>query len=77
MFCIDQSIANDAKFINNPNKRLGINGTEEIKSHQFFKGLDWENILNLKAPFIPELKNEYDTHYFDNFEKNANLIELK
>ena len=58
-----------AKFINNPNKRLGINGTEEIKSHPFFKGLDWENILNLKAPFIPELKNEYDTHYFDNFEK--------
>ena len=56
-----------AKLINNSNKRLGLNGAEEIKSHPFFNGLDWDNIHNLKAPFIPELKNEYDTHYFDNF----------
>ena len=56
-----------AKLINNSNKRLGLNGADEIKSHPFFNGLDWDNIHNLKAPFIPELKNEYDTHYFDNF----------
>ena len=57
-----------AKLINNPNIRLGVNGAEEIKSHPFFKDLNWENIHNLKAPFIPELKNDYDTHYFDNYE---------
>ena len=57
-----------AKLINNSNIRLGINGAEEIKSHPFFKDLNWENIHNLKAPFIPELKNKYDTHYFDNYE---------
>ena len=57
-----------AKLINNPNKRLGLNGAEEIKSHPFFKGLDWENIRNLNAPFVPELENDYDTHYFDNYE---------
>ena len=58
-----------SKLINNPNIRLGINGAEEIKSHPFFKGLDWENIRGLKAPFIPQLKNDYDTSYFDLYEK--------
>ena len=57
-----------SKLINNPNKRLGLNGAEEIKSHPFFRGLDWDNILNSKAPFIPEIKNEYDTHYFDSYD---------
>ena len=56
-----------AKLINNSNIRLGLNGAEEIKRHPFFRGLDWDNIRNLKAPFIPELENEYDTHYFDHF----------
>ena len=58
-----------SKLINNPNIRLGINGAEEIKSHPFFKGLDWENIRGSKAPFIPQLKNDYDTSYFDLYEK--------
>ena len=56
-----------AKLITNPNVRLGLNGAEEIKRHPFFRGLDWKNIRNSKAPFIPELKNDYDTHYFDTF----------
>ena len=49
--------------------RLGIHGVEEIKKHPFFKGLDWNNIRKMKAPFIPELKNDYDTHYFDTFQE--------
>ena len=49
--------------------RLGINGVEEIKKHPFFKGIDWNNIRRMKAPFIPELKNDYDTHYFDTFQE--------
>ena len=52
--------------ITDPNKRLGKNGAEEIKSHPFFKGVDWENIRDtMKPPFIPELENDYDTKYFD------------
>ena len=58
-----------SKLINNPNIRLGINGAEEIKAHPFFRGIDWENIRDSKAPFIPQLKNDYDTRYFDLFEK--------
>ncbi len=54
------------KMISDPNKRLGKNGSQEIKSHPFFKGIDWDNIRNtLKPPFIPELDNDYDTRYFE------------
>ena len=56
------------KMINNQEERLGKNGIEEIKAHPFFKGIDWDNIRNTKAPFIPDIKNDYDPKYFENFE---------
>ena len=54
-----------AKLINNSEERLGKNGVEEIKAHPFFKKVDWKNIRNTKAPFIPKLENDYDTKYFE------------
>ena len=57
------------KLMNNADKRLGINGVDEIKKHPFFKDVDWENIRSTKAPFVPELKSETDTHYFDKYEE--------
>ena len=57
------------KLINNPNERLGLRGADEIKKHPFFKGLDWDNIRNLKPPFIPELSSDYDTRYFEIFKE--------
>ncbi|MCQ2818056.1 MAG: hypothetical protein MJ252_12390, partial [archaeon] len=67
-------LSNEAKnlilrFVTYPQSRLGINGVEEIKAHPFFKGIDWDNIRNTKAPFIPDLKNDWDTKYFDQFEE--------
>ena len=57
------------KMLSDPNKRLGKNGSEEIKSHPFFKGIDWDNIrTSMKPPFIPQLENDYDTKYFEIFE---------
>ena len=56
------------KLINNSSVRLGKRGAEEIKAHPFFRGLNWENIRNTKAPFIPQLKNDYDVSYFETFE---------
>ena len=56
------------KLINNPKDRLGLKGAEEIKKHPFFRGVDWDNIRNIKAPFIPKLRSEYDTSYFENYE---------
>ena len=59
------------KLINDPEVRLGTNGADEIKSHPFFKGIDWNHIKEtLIPPFIPELKNNYDTKYFDEFEED-------
>ena len=65
-------LSNDAidlikKLINYPNVRLGKNGSEEIKKHPFFKGINWDNVLNMKPPFIPILNNDYDVRYFEKF----------
>ena len=30
--------------IHDPNKRLGLNGSEEILNHPFFEGIDWEKL---------------------------------
>jgi serine/threonine kinase 38 len=59
------------KLINDPEVRLGANGAEEIKMHPFFKDIDWNHIKEtLVPPFVPELKNNYDTRYFDDFEED-------
>ena len=49
--------------------RLGTNGADEIKKHPFFKGVDWKNITNSKAPFIPEVSSDFDSKYFDTFQE--------
>lgn len=37
-----------------PTKRLGKEGTEAIKQHPFFDGLDWEHLFECKAPSLKE-----------------------
>ncbi|KAI7828217.1 kinase-like domain-containing protein [Gamsiella multidivaricata] len=37
----------------------------ELKAHPFFRGVDWENIRNQEAPFIPAPNDDMDTSYFD------------
>ena len=52
-----------------PEKRLGVNGIEEIKNHPFFEGMNWNTIRNKKAPYIPNLKTDYDCQNFDKFDE--------
>ena len=75
-FCIpaDAELSPEAenlilKLVSPAENRLGAHGVEEIMKHPFFRGVDWNNIRKTKAPFIPEIQNDYDTKYFDSFQE--------
>ncbi|KAI0191595.1 putative response regulator receiver RIM15p [Astrocystis sublimbata] len=55
-----------------PLKRLGKNledkfasGGEEIRSHPWFAGMNWDTLLQDEAQFVPQPENPEDTEYFD------------
>lgn len=46
--------------------RLGARrGLQEFKEHKFFAGIDWDKLAEAPAPFIPNLKSDTDTRYFE------------
>lgn len=47
-----------------PETRLGSGGLSQIKSHDFFKDLDWDNLNEMEPPFVPQVQNEIDTTFF-------------
>jgi serine/threonine protein kinase len=51
------------------NKRLGsgVNDSEDIKKHLFFKGIDWKHVYEkkYKPAFIPHVKYDEDLSNFD------------
>lgn len=56
----------------NPAHRIGnqSSGSKEIKSHPFFKTVDWDSLYErrVKGPIIPELKHAADASNFDDYD---------
>jgi serine/threonine-protein kinase RIM15 len=48
-----------------PSQRLGANGSEEIKAHPFFEGIEWDKVTTTEAAFIPQVTDPESTDYFD------------
>ena len=63
----------------NPNHRLGTRGSKEVKTHPFFRDIQWSSLREDESPFIPQINDELDTQYFNqeknNFETNEFLKE--
>lgn len=43
----------------------------KIKKHSFFKSVPWEDLFSMKPPFVPDLSDEADAQYFDEFEERV------
>ena len=41
----------------------------ELKTHPFFRGINWDNIKNIRAPNIPVVRSDIDTSNFDKIEE--------
>ena len=57
------------KLIADTDNRLGRNGADEIKNHPFFEGLDWSQLRNQTAPYVPQVSSEISTENFDKFDE--------
>lgn len=54
-----------------PPERLGNgkNGYQDIKSHKYFQGFEWDKLrkMKLKSPFAPKVKDPFDGSNFDSY----------
>jgi serine/threonine kinase 38 len=41
---------------------------EQLKTHRFFAGMDWNSIRKTRSPIVPNVTGELDTQNFDKFE---------
>jgi serine/threonine protein kinase len=62
----------------NPSKRLGAKGAEEVKSHPFFRTIDWDALINkcVTPPFLPNINDELDLSFFDKEFTEENISDL-
>ncbi|SPQ20150.1 68b9daf5-d9d9-45c4-b708-9bc3d238d1c5 [Thermothielavioides terrestris] len=62
----------------NSENRLGRGGAHEIKNHAFFRGVEFDSLRRIRAPFEPRLTSNIDTTYFPTDEidqtDNATLL---
>ncbi|KAK6840305.1 kinase-like domain-containing protein [Apiospora arundinis] len=63
----------------NTEARLGRHGAQDIKAHPFFRGVEFESLRRIRAPFEPRLTSSIDTTYFptDEIDQTDNATVLK
>ncbi|XP_031284387.1 serine/threonine-protein kinase 38-like [Pistacia vera] len=61
-----------SKLLCNVNQRLGSKGSDEIKAHPWFDGVNWDKLYQIEAAFIPAVNDELDTQNFEKFEESDN-----
>lgn len=48
-----------------PTRRLGAKGAEEVKRHDFLRGIDWTKLRESEGNFVPQITDPESTDYFD------------
>ncbi|KAI1846664.1 hypothetical protein JX265_009033 [Neoarthrinium moseri] len=63
----------------NTENRLGRGGAQELKAHTFFRGVEFDSLRRIRAPFEPRLTSSIDTTYFptDEIDQTDNATVLK
>ncbi|KAA8567367.1 hypothetical protein EYC84_010392 [Monilinia fructicola] len=63
----------------NSENRLGRVSADEIKNHKFFRGVEFDTLRRIRAPFEPKLASNVDTTYFptDEIDQTDNATHLK
>ncbi|KAI1172907.1 serine/threonine protein kinase [Nemania sp. FL0916] len=63
----------------NTEARLGRGGAHEIKNHSFFRGVEFDTLRRIRAPFEPRLTSAIDTTYFptDEIDQTDNATVLR
>ncbi|KAM7216344.1 Protein kinase-like domain containing protein [Rhypophila decipiens] len=63
----------------NTENRLGRGGAHELKSHAFFRGVEFDSLRRIRAPFEPRLTSAIDTTYFptDEIDQTDNATHLR
>ena len=58
-----------------PKKRICYKrGANDLKEHEFFKGVDWNLLRNRKPPIYPKVKDNYDISNFELYEGDEDSI---
>jgi len=63
----------------NTENRLGRGGAHELKGHSFFRGVEFDSLRRIRAPFEPRLTSNIDTTYFptDEIDQTDNATVLR
>jgi protein-serine/threonine kinase len=69
-----------ASVVCDSNNRIGnLGGAQEIKNHQFFQGVPWDNLRSIRAPFEPKLTSAIDVQNFpiEDIDQTDRTMELR